>query len=64
MNKLLHVLELSRRRARDGHLGVMRQLGEMVVLFALRGVGPGYYHTAGFWRRVCMEGQDPAAQRT
>lgn len=51
MNKLLHMVELSQRRAREGHLGVLRQLGEMAVLFALRGVGPGYYHTAGFWRR-------------
>lgn len=51
MNKLARIIELSRRRAREGHLGVGRQLGEMVLLRILHGVGPGYYHTAGFWRR-------------
>lgn len=51
MNKLVRFLGLSHRRAREGHLGVPRQLTEMVVLRLLHGVGPGYYHTAGFWRR-------------
>jgi hypothetical protein len=51
MNKLTRIIHLSQRRARDGHLGFWRQLGEMAALRVLRGVGPGYYHTAGFWRR-------------
>lgn len=51
MNKLARIMGLSRRRAREGHLGLWRQLGEMALLRALHGVGPGYYHTAGFWRR-------------
>lgn len=51
MNKLARIIELSQRRAREGHLGVWRQLGEMALLRVLHGVGPGYYHTAGFWRR-------------
>lgn len=51
MSKLSRIVDLSRRRAGEGHLGLWRQLGEMVVLRAMRGVGPGYYHTAGFWRR-------------
>lgn len=51
MNKLVRIMSLSRCRAREGHLGLWRQLGEMALLRALHGVGPGYYHTAGFWRR-------------
>lgn len=51
MNKFARIIDLSQRRAREGHLGLWRQLGEMAVLRALHGVGPGYYHTAGFWRR-------------
>lgn len=51
MNKLSRMISISRRRAHEGHLGVPRQLTEMVVLRLLHGVGPGYYHMAGFWRR-------------
>lgn len=51
LNKFSKMVELSRRRAREGHLGVLRQFGEMAILFAFRGVGPGYYQTAGWWRR-------------
>lgn len=51
MNRLSGILRLCRMRAAEGNLGTWRQLGEMVILRILRGVGPGYYHTAGFWRR-------------
>ena len=51
MNKLSRIIDLSRRRAFEGHLGLWRQLGEMAALRMLHGVGPSYYHTAGFWRR-------------
>jgi len=51
MDGFARIIELSRRRASEGHLGLWRQLGEMIVLRAFHGVGPGYYHTAGFWRR-------------
>lgn len=51
LEKLARITALSRRRAAEGHHGVLRQLAEMAALFSFRGVGPGYYHTAGFWRR-------------
>lgn len=51
MNKLSQIIGLSRRRALEGHLGVPRQLAEMVALRMLHGVGPLYYHMAGYWRR-------------
>jgi len=51
MNRLSRIINTSRRRAREGHLGLWRQLGEMAALYALHGLGPGYYHLAGFWRR-------------
>ncbi len=49
--KLSRIINLSRRRALEGHHGFPRQLGEMVLLRLLHGVGPRYYHMAGFWRR-------------
>lgn len=52
VSTLLGYWGLTRARAREGHHSTMRQLAEMSVLFALRGHGPGYYHTAGFWRRT------------
>src|SRR5699024_4510329 len=51
MNKLTRVIHLSRLRAAEGHLGLTRQLSEILFLRLLRGVGPRYYHMAGFWRR-------------
>lgn len=51
MNKLSQIVGLSRRRAREGNLGLPRQLAEMTALRLLHGVGPLYYHMAGFWRR-------------
>lgn len=51
MNKFSRIVNISRRRAREGHLGLWRQLVEMAALRTLHGLGPGYYHLAGFWRR-------------
>lgn len=51
MNKVSSVLDVARRRAREGHLGLWRQMGEMAALRALYGIGPNYYQLAGFWRR-------------
>lgn len=48
--KARKIASLSRQRAAEGHLPFLRQAIEMLTLRALRGVGPGYYHTAGFWR--------------
>jgi hypothetical protein len=49
--KFAKILALSRQRSKEGHVSLPRQLGEMIVLYVLRDVGPRYYHTAGFWRR-------------
>ncbi len=49
-SKLAHFIALSRRRAREGHLPLSRQMLEMTVLALTRRMGPGYYHTAGYWR--------------
>lgn len=51
MRKDLAYLELCAQRAREGHLGVWRQLAEMALLYVRHGVGPGYYQMAGFFRR-------------
>jgi hypothetical protein len=48
--KAVKISALSQQRAREGHAPLLRQVAEMVALRLLRGVGPGYYHTAGFWR--------------
>ncbi|HDL01277.1 MAG TPA: hypothetical protein ENH23_03485 [candidate division Zixibacteria bacterium] len=45
------IQDLCYRRSKEGHLSVPRQYLEMLVLFAWRGQGPGYYHTAGFWKK-------------
>lgn len=44
-------LALMGERARAGHLPVLRQALEMVLLRVLRGLGPNYYQIGGFWRR-------------
>lgn len=38
-------------RAREGQLPVARQLLEMAILRLFYGLGPGFYHTARFWRK-------------
>ena len=38
-------------RAREGESSVVRQILEMVILKVVYGLGPGYYHTARFWRK-------------
>jgi hypothetical protein len=49
--KLSFIAHLTGARASRGHLPVWRQASEMILLRALNGIGPEYYHTAGFWRR-------------
>lgn len=44
-------LKVSVAAARAGGLPVTRQLAEMVALLVFHGLGPGYYHLAGFSRR-------------
>ena len=52
MNKACSPADFLRlSRERNGQLSPLRQLAEAAALFILRGVGPGYYQTAGFWRR-------------
>jgi hypothetical protein len=48
--KVQRYLLLSKKRHDEGHLSFGRQLSEMLILLALRGIGPGYYHLSGFWR--------------
>ncbi len=43
-------LQLSRRRAAEGHLSLPVQFAEMTLLYLLRRIGPGYYHSARLWR--------------
>lgn len=50
VDKGRRILDLSRRRAKEGHLSTLRQGLEMLLLLLLRGMGPGYYHMAGLWR--------------
>ena len=47
--KLGRYWRLTRRRAREGHLPVFRQLLEMLLLFLLRRLGPGYYQGDVIW---------------
>ncbi|UEX77323.1 sugar-transfer associated ATP-grasp domain-containing protein [Spiribacter halobius] len=42
---------LAAERERAGHLGRFRQGLEAAILYACRGVGPGYYQMAGFWEK-------------
>jgi hypothetical protein len=49
--RIVRYAALISRRAREGHLPVPRQLGEMAALALLTGNGPGYYLTAGFYDR-------------
>lgn len=45
------ILNLSRLRSSEGNLSFLRQSIEMVILRTVHGIGPEYYHTAGFWRK-------------
>lgn len=49
--RLSGYLRLMRLKAAEGHLGVGRQLAEILVLWLVRGLGPGYYLFGRFWRR-------------
>lgn len=49
--RLRQLHTLMRARARDGHLGVVRQAIEMALLKLTRDIGVQYYQMAGMWRR-------------
>lgn len=51
VQKLQLYIELTFKRSKEGHLSVVRQLIEMIFLLVWRRQGPGYYHTAGFWKK-------------
>jgi hypothetical protein len=42
---------LTLQRSREGHLPFWKQVAEMTSLYFISGIGPAYYHYAGFWRR-------------
>lgn len=42
---------LTARRHREGHRPALLQFLEMLVLLGRSGLGPAYYHAAGFWRK-------------
>jgi len=51
LSKLSTYLRVMSKMAGEGHLSAGRQAFEMVLLFIRRGLGPGYYLGARFWRR-------------
>ncbi|WP_429885853.1 sugar-transfer associated ATP-grasp domain-containing protein [Geoalkalibacter halelectricus] len=51
LSRFAEYFKISQRRSSEGHLPVFTQAIEMAALFALRGIGPGYYHSAKLWRR-------------
>lgn len=52
LEKIPYIIDLCRRRAREGHLPVYRQLFEIMVLQITRGIGYDMYHYAGMWERT------------
>ena len=51
LKRMRWYLDLTFGRNESRSLPPSRQLVEILLLLAFRGIGPGYYHTAGFWRR-------------
>ena len=49
LKKIPYIIDLCRKRAREGHLSVYRQLFEIAALQATRGIGYDMYHYAGMW---------------
>jgi len=49
LKKAIYYKEISELMASQGHLSVKSQVLEMVFLLIFRGVGPGYYLSAGLW---------------
>ena len=47
--KIPYIFDLCRKRAREGHLPVFRQLLEIAFLQVTRGIGYDVYHYAGMW---------------
>jgi hypothetical protein len=52
LKKIPYIIDLCRKRAREGHLTVYRQLFEIAYLQATRGIGYDVYHYAGMWDRA------------
>ena len=51
LSSAISIIKESQLRAQQGHLGTLRQLGEMLILQLRYGLGPGFYHKARLWRR-------------
>ena len=51
LNRLNSLFALTLQRSREGHLPFWKQLAEIASLYFISGIGPAYYHYAGFWRR-------------
>ena len=49
--KFFKYYDLSKLRSSQGHLSTGRQFLEMALLYALKGIGPGYYHSAQMWNK-------------
>ncbi|MGH9632980.1 MAG: sugar-transfer associated ATP-grasp domain-containing protein [Bryobacteraceae bacterium] len=49
--RIFQLFHLSSERSKEGHLPLATQILEMAVLKLRHGIGPSYYHTAGFWRK-------------
>lgn len=52
LKKIPYIFDLCRKRAREGHLPVYRQLFEIAVLQITRGIGYDMYHYAGMWEKT------------
>lgn len=51
LSRLNSLVALTLQRSREGHLPWWTQVAEMTSLYFISGIGPNYYHYAGFWRR-------------
>lgn len=49
--KLQYYVHLSLLRQRQGHRSAFVQFLEMAILYIMRGIGPGYYHSAQLWSK-------------
>jgi hypothetical protein len=52
LKKIPYIFDLCRKRAHEGHLPVYRQLFEIAILQATRGIGYDMYHYAGMWDKA------------
>ncbi len=51
MLKFYKYLSFARKKAAEGHLSLIHQIAEMVLIYLYRRNGPGYYHLGRFWRQ-------------